>query len=61
MARWCAGGGCVSVCVRMSFHVCMQIDTFVLFVLQIRSQDHRHFGTEEQRTNMQERAQDEED
>lgn len=32
------------VCVHMCFHVRMQIDTFVLFVLQILSQHHRHFG-----------------
>lgn len=47
MARWCVGSGvCARVRVRahMCFHVCRQIDTFVLFALRIRSQGHRHFG-----------------
>lgn len=32
------------LCVHTFLHACMQMDTFVLFVLQILSQDHRHFG-----------------
>lgn len=42
--KWQGGvWAAVSVCAYV-LHVRMQIDTFVLFVLQNLSQDHRHFG-----------------
>ncbi len=42
--KW-QGGVQAFVCVHMCIRVCIQIDTFVLFVLQIPSQHHGHFGS----------------
>lgn len=42
--RWQAGVWAAVVCVHICLYVCMQSDTFVLRVLHIPSQNHRHFG-----------------